>query len=437
MLATKKILILGGGISGLSLAYQLGKAAQVTLIEKEKSLGGWAQTQRQLPYFFEKGPRTFPVARSHALLQLCKEVGLEDQILLSSPQAKKRYLWHKHKLRSIPGNPFASPMRSLVAALVFKEWRIPPNFADETIWEFAARRFTPAVADLFFDPITQGIFAGDARELSIQSCFPFLKRLERDYGSLLKGAVWHRYQKNPSPLPTLPQSSLFSFKGGVSTLIEYLRKKTKGNIILGEEVIRLTQQSGGWLVATPKNNYRADIIISALPAMQLAKLVAPLSAEIASLLASIPYQPLTIAHVGYASKVLTNPGFGYLIPSCEQEKIGGMVFDSSLFPEHNHQPRETRLTALMRGLVESPEEIVSYALHKHLHICSQPHFLHISHASASIPHYLVGHQQKVERLQALMVQYFPSAFLVGSYLNGVSVNDCIAQAMRVCEQVLF
>lgn len=435
-MATKKALVLGGGISGLTAAYELSKKYDVILIEKDERVGGWIETRREHGYLFEKGPRTFPASRSRPLLEIAKELQIEDAVIPSSPHAKKRYLWHMGKLRPIPGNPNSPIMRPLLLAALFKEWRVPKYEGDETVWEFAARRFGPKVADLLFDPITMGVYGGDAKSLSVSATFPIFKSLEREYGSLIKG-MWRLRKRKPDPLPisSLPRRALFSFKEGTQSLVNALEQKMAGRVLLGEAVCNLHHSTQGWTVQTDKGEYFADCIVSAMPAQQLGQLLSPLNREMSQLLTSIPYQDLTLVSMGFERSVIKYPGFGYLVPSLEQERIGGMIFDSSLFPEHSHRVLETRLTAILRGLPHDAEQIALESIQRHLEICQTPDLVKVFRAPKAIPQYLLGHQAKIQELKSLQAKHLPTAFFTGSYVSGVSVSDCIADAQSCAKSV--
>ena len=180
----KKIIIAGGGISGLTARYYLSKKypdAEITLYEKSDRLGGCVQSDKK-SFFFEKGPRTFRASRSDELIKLIKELQIEEEIVYSSKESQRRYLLKDQKLQ-----PLRKVMLKMIPALL-KEWRQPyPWGEDESIETFVKRRLGSYAAETLFDPLTLGIFAGDMRKLSIRSCFPELKALEMEYGSLTKG----------------------------------------------------------------------------------------------------------------------------------------------------------------------------------------------------------------------------------------------------------
>ena len=161
----------------------------------------------------------------------------------------------------------------------------------------------------------------------------------------------------------------------------------------------------------------------------------PLDSSLAALLSSIPYKGLTLVHLGYEKKVLSKEGFGYLIPSCEKEEVLGVLFESSLFPKQNRRAEETRLTVILPSTTQAPEKAALAALLSHLKIRERPSFLKISQAASSIPQYPIGHLEVVQRIESSLLRQWPNMYLVGSYLEGVSVNDCMKRAQKIALQI--
>ena len=321
-------LIIGGGPTGLSAAWALQKEdpnARITLLEKTDRLGGWVQTSHEKGLLFEKGPRTFQLARSPHLLQLAQELGLE--LLFSDPSAQKRFLWHKGKLRSTSSFFFS------LAPYLLKEMFIPKGLEeDESIYEFACRRFSPKIAELLFDPLTLGIYGGDIKKLSLRSCFPSLYSWEREKGSITKGLFSSRSQKK----------GLFTFKGGVETLISTLERRLNMEVVLN-----CSSSSAQDLV------YQADRVIDARPP-------------------SLPKKSLWVVHLAYEEELFTK-GFGYLVPSKEGLSLLGMIFDSVIFPSQGPS-HILRLSAMIREEETHPEEKAIYFAKHHLKLRSEPLF---------------------------------------------------------------
>jgi oxygen-dependent protoporphyrinogen oxidase len=396
-----RIVLLGGGISGLSAAWyarQKYPHAHITLLEKSSRLGGCLQTVQEAGFLFERGPRTFQLSRSPQLLHLICEMGLKDELIFSGKKGARRYLWERGKLRS---------MGSFLPQLLFpllRESQIPPSsLEDESIYDFASRRFSPQIAETLFDPMTLGIYGGDFRKLSIKSCFPKLFAWEREKGSCFRGLLSSLLQRAPS--------TLFTLKRGMESLVQTLAQKIDAEVILQCEVE--TVESTG--VFAQGKSFDADLIFSCLPASVIASLTN----------ISFPIQeiPLSVLSCCYEQKISLPQGFGYLIPSKEKEPLLGMIWDSSIFPEQNSG--KTCFTAMMRQ--EDPLALQE-ALTRHLSLSIPPSHISSYTAQRAIPQFEVGYDKLLLQFKKNIDKKFPSIRLLGNYLQGPSVESCVTIA---------
>ena len=417
----ESIIILGGGISGLTLAYQLAKQLdrfQIRLIEKSDHLGGWIDTDTSTGFFFEKGPRVFRGSKSPDLLALTEEIGLHSELIESKKEGQGLHLLLDGKLRKIPLLSW-----DLVKGFV-KELRVPPLVdKDESVWDFACRRFNKTVAEHLFDPLVIGIYGGDLKQLSMQACFPTFKNWEKEYGSVIKGMFKRERFRGPR---------MFGFQRGVKSIVQRLQERTPILYHLGEEVTAIIPQGDRYVVKTSKNSYEADYLFSALPAPVIGRLLIPE-------LCSLTMEGTTIVNLGYQKKVLKRKGFGYLVSSKENEDVMGVIFNSNTFPQYNRQPHETRLTVKLKSSSVSDGEARSMAmkaLSKHLDITAQPDVSMVIRAPNVFPQFLVGHQDRMQKIEADLVTRHPRLKLVGNYLEGVGVNSCVARARSVSESFL-
>ncbi len=445
----QSVVILGGGISGLATAWFLKKQYQdsvnITIVEKAPRLGGWIRTIRQEGFLFELGPRSCRASGSGlATLRLVEELGLQDQVVTASPDARRRYLYSGGRLQPLPTNPFSCLLSPLMRPLLWpllREWSIAPSqAADESVYEFVERRLGHHAAAFFVDSLVSGIYAGDPKKLSMKSCFPALYRWEQEHGSLTKGLFKSRRPKEAlSPfIHHVQKEGLFSFRQGMQQLVDTLASRLEVDIRTGCEVLSLIPQHSGMIVTTSSGTLQADHVISALPAHCLASLVAANDPALANLLQGIHATSVAVVNVGYRRRVLQREGFGYLIPSQEKEKILGVVWDSSAFPQHNSSKEETRLTGMVGGdlmpnfddhRAEEWQAVVLEALEKHLGITAQPDTLVVTLARRAIPQYTIGH---ADRLQAIAAHQFPHLEVTGNSFGGVSVNDSIeTSSMRL------
>lgn len=428
----RKVLILGGGISGLAAAWYLTKKyrdIEVTVLERTRRLGGWIQTHRQEQYLFELGPHSCRTAGSGvATLELIEQLGLQSDVIVPSTASRHRYIYTEGELCKVPSNIWSfvrSPLTRPMLWPLLKEWMLSPSqVEDESVYDFAARRLGIHAAEKLIDPLVSGIYAGDPKQLSLKSCFPFLYECEQKYGSIWQGLFrCKREHQTFSPFVKLIcKHQMFSLKGGMQQLVDVLASRLDAQVIT-ECVVQSIQEG---TVTTSKGIFEADEIINALPARELFHLTQEPT------LGEIPFASVAVVCLGYPTQVLNREGFGYLIPSSEMEKLLGVIWDSSVFPEHNSHPEETRLTCMIGGMHMADFEnyttddflsIAQEGLARHLRIKEQPQATTIKLAVNAIPQYTCGHAKRLSELQSKFTMS-----LIGNSYHGISVNDCIANA---------
>ncbi|MBS0621443.1 MAG: protoporphyrinogen oxidase [Verrucomicrobia bacterium] len=406
----KQILIIGGGISGLSLAYFLRGKAEVTLLEAAPRLGGWIATDTMGDFLFERGPHTL---RSQVGLDLARELNLPP--CFPSKMAKQRFLWSQGKLRALPTNPLQmlfSPLLRGVKKALWKERTISPtSLTDESVASFFTRRFNALLAERLVDPLVSGIFAGDISTLSMKMAFPSLWEGEKQCGSLWGSRRQWKGKRHPT----------FSFPTGMETLIHKLAAASEATIHLNCPV---TSISPHLTVSTPTRSFCADHIFSTLPWPKLAPLLG-LEGGIHSL------TNVVTLNLGYRKPVLPCRGFGYLIPRCEKQRLLGALWPSEVFLEQNQGP-QTRLSVMLGGAHDpeivhlSDEEILEIALQElslHLGIETEPTVASCKRNCLAIPHFPVGYTPPVSPFSGLT--------LLGTSLGGISVDASLQLAKQV------
>lgn len=397
--AVHSIAILGGGISGLTCAYYLkkkyGSAIELTLFEKEKRLGGLIQTKKIDGFLFEGGPRSIRREDGEATLELIRDLGLEDQLLFAS--AKERYLLFNGKLEKMFSFPL---MRGVLPGILNDLFAFKRSFEDESVHTFFSKRFSPLIADRFIDPLMKGIYAGDSKQLSVKACFPYLMH----HRSIILSSLFKKKKRG-----------IVTLKGGVEVLVNKLSQTLSQEIQLGVK-------------ATASMLREYDTVISTLPAYALGELFS--ESHFQRLLNRIPFASVGIVHLGYHKKVHSYPGFGYLVPSSENEKVLGVIFDSSVFPEQNPHPEATRLTVMVQGQQENLEGIAKDALKRHLGIWEEPAICYSYTASQAIPQYPIGFLSLLDEINKEKEKY-PHLFLLGTSFHGVSVNKAIEATKKL------
>lgn len=443
----KHVVVLGAGISGLALAWHLKKNfpedIHLTTIEKSARAGGWIRTIQKQGFLFEEGPRSCRTqGAGAATLQLIEELGLENEVIPASSQATKRYLYIDKQLQCMPQGLISllfSPLTRDILPTLSSEWRrMPGKCEDESVYDFFARRCSPQFAERFIDPLVAGIYAGDMRQLSLRSCFSQLYHWEQVYGSLTKGMFFdrsHRKEIDTHFVKMMKKAPLFSFKQGMETLIKTLSNKLREHIQFNSCAAALKVMPDYIEVALDDGQIlKAQHLFLAMPEDATLSLLRDSFPSMNIPRAETSTSSVAVVNIGWVHPVLNRSGFGYLIPSSEREKILGVVWDSSVFPQQNGSKNETRLTVMMGGthhpeIVQLPDDILQkYALDaikQQLKIDVPPQAVHVHVAKHAIPQYALGHSSKLKKLEESLAVMSNRLTLHGSAWYGVSVNDCI------------
>lgn len=451
----KSVCIIGGGISGLCAAYHLRKQGfEITLLEKSDSVGGNIKTERTADGFLiEHGPNS-TLAAEH-LFELVAELGLTPEIAYANSSAKKRYILKNNELQALPmkiAGLIGSRSFSARAKLrLLKEPFIRTKAAgDESISGFFARRLGREIADYAVDPFISGIFAGNPDKLSIKSAFPKLFELEKNYGSLLRGAIFSpKEKKSKTPKNA---SRTVSFKNGMQTLTDKLAEN------LGEESIRLNveafeikkAENGKYKLATSDENINAasfDSIVVSAPSFVAARLLKNLDVQLSEQLAGIYHPPVAVVFSAFKKENIKYDldGFGFLIPKLERRKILGSLWNSVIF--ENRAPSGFHLLTTFIGgarnaeLVENngggEDELVKIALEELnsiLGLSGAPVFAKVKKWEKAIPQYDIGYEKIVESIEDFRRRN-AGIFFCSNFYRGISVSDCIKNSALAAAEV--
>ncbi len=465
MTFTKSIIIIGGGISGLSVLHYLKKkypdtsSVKILLLEKNAELGGTVKTEYHRDWVFEHGPNGFlnrgeparhvvEKAGGQALLFI-EELGLKDQLITAHSASSQRFIAIQDKLHLVPTGPMG--LLRFKPLSIFDKLRIPLEIfvrrghrGEETVYEFGKRRFGKNVSKVFLDPLVNGIYAGDVRRLNLQSAFPKIYEIEQKHGSLLKGMI--RLAKSRSG--RAPQEStvgrLFSFKGGMSQLIEAFYSRYKEHILLKEEAASLYLKGEQFVVGTPTKNLLADGIFLCVPANQAACLVKPVFPLLSFQLEKIEYAPVSVVGLVYRKKAFTKipEGFGYLIPSWEKKEVLGVLFENQIFP-HRSDDQHVVLRIMMGGchhpdvVSRTPAQLTAMAQEEIQWVLGareDPIHVFIKIWPRAIPQYN-SEDLPVRSIIEKELRAIKNFFIVSNYLGGVSFADCVCQAQMVVNQI--
>nr|XP_045621252.1 protoporphyrinogen oxidase-like [Procambarus clarkii]XP_045621261.1 protoporphyrinogen oxidase-like [Procambarus clarkii]XP_045621272.1 protoporphyrinogen oxidase-like [Procambarus clarkii]XP_045621280.1 protoporphyrinogen oxidase-like [Procambarus clarkii]XP_045621285.1 protoporphyrinogen oxidase-like [Procambarus clarkii]XP_045621293.1 protoporphyrinogen oxidase-like [Procambarus clarkii]XP_045621300.1 protoporphyrinogen oxidase-like [Procambarus clarkii] len=458
------IAVVGGGISGLAAAHYLktlASSSKILVFEASSRLGGWINSVEQDGAVYELGPRTIRVAGNPGAntLALAESLGLTDKIIsinYSHASTKNRMILVDGKLHTLPSNlktlfakssPFSRPLALSALKDLFAK-KVINN--DESLFSFVNRRFDLEVANYAIDPLTRGVFAGSARDLSVTSLAKRMHDVEQRHGSVLMGLLKDR-KNAEKPDPLLAKCELvkqarkekwavWTLSGGLETFVKVLQEKlTQDGVELKNNTpVNGIQKSGNKLVIqTDKEEIEVNKVVSCLPSRNLSSVVKSMSPELSSLLGFIPYATVGVVNLEYQGQVLHEPAFGYLVPSSQANKVLGVIFDTCTFPQGDR----TILTVMMGGywfeslFGDSPsyDELLDVAISEvkaTLNIKMEPVHYKVSILRDCIPQYIVGHSETVHNIRKLIHDLKIPLNLAGNSYDGIGVNDAIMSAKK-------
>jgi oxygen-dependent protoporphyrinogen oxidase len=462
----KKVIVVGGGISGLATAWLLRRRAEeagleldVLLLEKGPRTGGKIWSSREEGFLCESGPNGF-LDNKPQTLELCRALGADGELLRSNDNARKRFIYSAGRLNQLPENGPAflkSPLISWPGKLRLAMEPFIPKYRgteDETLAAFGRRRLGDEALRKLIAPMVSGIFAGDPETMSLVSCFPRIAELEAEYGGLVKAMIRLAKKKKREiaegkavASAAGPGGVLTSFRDGIQTVTDILAAAMGGEAVrTGQDVLCVRQGSGApWRVSTAAADLEADAVVLATPAHTTTRLVAELDPALAAVLGQIPYSTMTVVCFGYARERISHDlnGFGYLIPKEEGLNTLGTLWDSSIFesraPEGRVLLRSMLGGACFPGYVKfgdaEVERRVRDDLERTMEITAPPEFIRIFRHEQAIPQYTVGHGKRLAALTELLAAR-PGLFLTGNSYRGIGLNDCVAAAHRAADEVV-
>jgi protoporphyrinogen/coproporphyrinogen III oxidase len=470
------IVIVGGGIAGLSAAYYASKKlalskaegipdANITLLESSNCWGGKIATERvefdDGQFIIEGGPDTFLATKPWAVA-LCKELGLSERLHGTNPDKKNTYVLSRNRLLPLPDG-LAMMIPTNIQAILktrlvswFSKARMGLDFllpakslnGDESLGAFVSRRLGREAYENLIEPLMSGIYAGDGDALSLASTFPYLRDLELKYGSLARGALTMRKQSNGRSVQG-SRSAFLTPTTGIAEIVEALITTLQANNVdlqLNRSAKFITRHTPleTWQVTLDSGEtLNADSLILASPAFESGKLLASLDPSLASDLQSIPYASTATVSLAYRQSDLPRDldGYGYVIPRREERKALACTWTSTKFPH-----RAPEGYALLRVFVGRAGQNIPWdendllALAKEelnltLGITVDPLIFRVFMWDKAMPQYNLGHPEILKRIDAALERY-PGLALAGNGYRGIGIPDCIHSGELAVEKIL-
>lgn len=437
-------IVVGAGISGLSLAWHLQqRGARVRIVEARDQAGGTLRSVHIHGYLIEEGPNS-TLDNDPEIGRLIRGCGLEGERIEADPAAQRRYVVKGGRLVALPGSPLDFARTGLFSTRaklrLLGEVFIRRGQGEESIADFVRRRLGPEFLDWAIDPFISGVYAGDPGRLSVQAATPKIYALEAQHGSLIRGAAARLFLKHQLSGPA-PRGRLISFRKGMQALPERLAAALGDRLSLSSPITGVDRLDGRWRVR-PEGSAALETrrLVLAVPAYVAAALLGPTDPGLAQELEAIHYPPVASVALGLRRDQVDHPldGFGCLIPRREGIETLGAIFSSTLFP--GRAPEGTVLLTCFIGGARNPAirgwsepelvERVIADLRPLLRISGAPQLARVTRWDRAIPQYELGHLERLARIDARL-EALPGLHLRANWRDGISVGDCISNSAEL------
>lgn len=449
------VVIIGGGISGLSAAYYLARhGIPARLIERRERLGGVIETERVQGCVLEAGPDSF-IAQKPWALQLIRELGLGGDVIGSNDHLRVTYVLKRGKLVPLPdGLMLMIPTRIVPMAATSLlgwgtkirmglEWFRKPDSRrpDRSVAQFVADHYGQEAVDYLAEPLLAGVYGGDPEKLSVSSVLPRFVELESKYGSLTKG-VLHERRKAARQAKGMP---LFqTLKGGLGQLVDALTARTRPAPEVLRGVARAVERNGaGYRVRLGDEWIEASHVVLACQAYQAGALTGSLDPALAALLDAVPYSSSITISLGYERSGFRHPlnGFGFLIPKRERKLLVACTWVGTKFSDRV-APDRVVLRCFVGGEDESvlgltDEELASGVraeLRAIMGVTETPVFTHIARWPRSMAQYTVGHAARLSEIEARL-RALPGLHVAGNAYTGIGIPDCVRMGKAAADAI--
>lgn len=447
----RRVAIVGGGVSGLSAAYYLGRhGIPCTLIEREQRLGGIIRTERFGDCLVEAGPDSW-LAEKAWMLELVRELGLGDQLVGSNDAERRTYVLRRGRpvplpdsMRLLaPSKPWQAVTSSLFGAAtkvrMAGEWfRRPETRPERSVAEFVDDHFGREAVEYIAQPMLAGVYGSPPEDLSADSVIPRFVEYERRHGSLLRGAWKNRHRR--------PDGALFlTLREGMESLTDALRRHLPANCeVVTDEVLAVQPGAAGWRVQAEGGAWEATDVIVATPACEAGRLLASVDAALAELLASIVYTSSVVVGLVYPQDRFDHAldGFGLLIPRAEGGSLAACTWMNTKFADRAGEGK-VLLRAFLggeaaeRALGESDEsvrELADAELRRWMGFGAALLEARSYCWPSAMPQYAVGHATKVSAIGEGLVRH-PGLHLAGNGYAGLGVPDCVRRSERIARSI--
>ncbi len=451
----KEVVVIGAGLTGLTVSYYLNKKnIDFITIDNANEVGGVIKTNKEQGFLFEQGPNTGVIGNT-AVVELFNELSDECCLEVANENVKKRYILKNSEWNHLPlgfKDAIKTPLFTFKDKIkvLGEPFRKAGSDPHENLADFVKRRLGDSFLKYAIDPFILGVYAGDPNYLIPKYALPKLYNLEQKYGSLIWGSVRKKFEPKTG-LEKQVTKSVFSFKGGMSSLINALYKKSNSNnFILSANNIIIKKTDSGYSVEYIDKDNNLNIIktkkvITTIGAYNLNKLLPFIKKEKIEKINNLLYTKVIEVTLGFNKwNGIKLDGFGGLIPSVEKRDILGFLFMSSLF-ENRCQKEGALITIFMGGtkrqdLIEFDDEqiekIVENESKKLLKLTEfKPDLFKIVRHNYAIPQYGIDSGVRFETINEIELEN-DGLFIGGNLCNGIGMADRIMQGKTLSEKAL-
>jgi oxygen-dependent protoporphyrinogen oxidase len=403
-------------------------------------------------------------------MELCKRIGLEDELLNTNEANRKTFVLSGGKLHELPeGVILMIPTRIMplaTSSLISIPGKIRMGLevfiprkkdkGDETLGSFVRRRLGQEVLDKIAEPLVAGVHAGDPETMSVRASFPKFVQLEEEHGSLIKGMLkrmelMKKTHRAPGASPKKKVTMFLTLKGGLSDFVNTLAGRLEGtadtHIKKGLSVKSVLSVDGGYEVAFEggEPSMRADAVVVAAPAYAAAAVLSELDKALSEKLLTIPYVSTATVSIAFKKKDVAHPlnGFGFVVPRTEKRGIMAATWTSVKF---NHRaPDDSVLIRCFVGGAKNMElvslndeemiKMVRKELCEIMGIEAEPVLSRVFRWINSMPQYTVGHEERIASIEE-MVSRHPGLYITGSAYHGIGISDSIRNGEVVAKKII-